>query len=233
MFTFSIIMHVAAGFIALIFLWMPLIFKKGGRNHRFTGWVFTYSMFVISATSVHLALYRIWFEGNLTAQEFSFYLFLMFIAILSFVTAMYGLRVLRFKRHAGKHRQWFDWFLPILLFTSAVIMSAYGFMLGNPLLSWFPMLGIFLALSQMAYWWRQPDFKRRWAVEHLNGMLSCGISTVTAFVVFGAPSIFALNQASVWLWFAPAIMLTPLIVYYSAKERRKYQRKNLMNQTAK
>jgi hypothetical protein len=190
-------------------------------------------MFMISGTSIHLALYRIWFEGNLTTEEFSFYLFLMFIAVLSFTTAMYGLRVLRFKKHAGKHREWVDWFLPILLFISAVIMSIYGWMLGDPLLTWFPVLGVFLALSHMIYWWRRPDFKWRWRVEHLTGMLSCGISTVTAFVVFGAPRIFALNQASVWLWFAPAIVLVPLIVYFSVKERYKYQRQGLIKQDAK
>ncbi|WP_164219277.1 DUF2306 domain-containing protein [Virgibacillus sp. YIM 98842] len=233
MITLSIITHVAAGFIALIFLWLPLLFKKGGRYHRLTGWVFTGSMFMISGTSIHLALYRIWFEGKLTTEEFSFYLFLMFIAVLSFTTAMYGLRVLRFKKHAGKHREWIDWFLPVLLFTSAVLMSIYGWMLGDQLLTWFPLLGVFLALSHMTYWWRRPDFKLRWRVEHLTGMLSCGISTVTAFVVFGAPRIFALNQASVWLWFAPAIVLVPLIIYLSVKERYKYQRQGLIKQGVK
>lgn len=233
MFTLSIITHVAAGFIALIFLWLPLIFKKGGRYHRITGWIFTCSMFMISATSIHLALYRIWFEGNLTASAFSFYLFLMFIAVLSFTTAMYGLRVLKFKKHAGKHRVWIDWFLPILLFTSAVIMIIYGFILGDALLTWFPVLGIFLALSHMIYWWRRPDFKKRWRVEHLIGMLSCGISTVTAFVVFGAPRIFAFSSAPVWLWFVPTIVLVPLIVYFSAKERKRYEKKNLVEHAVK
>jgi uncharacterized membrane protein len=233
MFTLSIFIHVMAGFVALIFLWMPLIFIKGGRNHRLTGWIFTYSMFAISGTSVHLALYRIWFEGNLTTAEFSFYLFLMFIAVLSFATAMYGLRVLKFKKHAGKHHSWIDWVIPIILLISAVSVSTYGFMLGDPLLAWFPMIGVFLSISHMVYWWRQPDYNRRWAIEHLTGMLSCGISTVTAFVVFGAPSIFALNQASVWLWLAPTIVLVPLIVYFSVKERGKYEKQMLIKQGVK
>lgn len=226
MFSLSVFIHVVAGFIALIFLWMPLFFRKGGTYHRVTGWVFTYSMFMISGTSVHLSLYRIWYEGNLTTEEFSFYLFLIFIAILSFSTAFYGLRVLRFKKHTGKHRHWIDWFIPCLLLASAIIMSVYGFILGDPLLSWFPMLGIFLSLSHMFYWWRQPRFKNHWVIEHLTGMLSCGIATVTAFVVFGAPRLFELNETSIWLWFAPTIILVPLIIYYSFK----YQRKNVIKQ---
>ncbi|GAB3801766.1 DUF2306 domain-containing protein [Virgibacillus kimchii] len=233
MFTLSVFIHVVAGFVALIFLWLPLMFKKGSRFHRLTGWVFTYSMFTISGTSIHMALYRIWFEGNLTASEFSFYLFLMFIAVLSFATAMYGLRVLRFKKHAGRHRQWIDWLIPGMLLASAIFMSTYGFMHGDPLLAWFPMLGVFLSISHMVYWLRKPVFKRQWAVEHLTGMLSCGISTVTAFVVFGAPRIFALNQTSVWLWFAPTIVLVPLIIYFSLKERKRYERKNLVKQAVK
>src|SRR5699024_10134457 len=168
----------------------------------------------ISGTSIHMAWYRIWYEGNQTAEQFSFYLFLMFIAILSFSTAMYGLRVLRFKKHKGKHHRGVDWIIPSVLLISSIMMSIYGLRFGHPLLAWFPMVGIFLSLSHMVYWWRQPRFKNQWVIEHLTGMLSCGISTVTAFVVFGAPRLFALNDASLWLWFAPTIVLVPLILYF-------------------
>ena len=102
MFSFSIVLHVIAGFIALVTLWYgPLFFRKGGKYHRFTGWIFTTSMFIISGTSVHTAFYRIWLDPDLTTEQFSFYLFLIFIAILSFATAMYGLRVLKYKQHKG------------------------------------------------------------------------------------------------------------------------------------
>lgn len=221
MFSFFILIHVIAGFIALIFLWMPLFFRKGGAWHRITGWIFTFSMFIISATSVYLSLYRIGFDESQTTAQFSFSIFLIFIAILSFSTATYGLRVLRFKKHAGKHRQAIDWFIPILLFTSATAMSIYGFLLGDSLLSWFPMIGIFLSISHMLYWWRNPKLKKSWVIEHLTGMLSCGISTVTAFVVFGSPRFFGLNESTILLWFAPTIVLVPLIIYFSIKYQKK------------
>ncbi|WP_212926906.1 DUF2306 domain-containing protein [Oceanobacillus sp. J11TS1] len=221
MFSFFIFIHIIAGFIALITLWMPLFFRKGGTYHRITGWIFTYSMFIISATSIYLSLYRISLDESQTTAQFSFSIFLIFIAILSFSTATYGLRVLQFKKHAGKHRHALDWFIPILLFTSATVMSIYGFLLGDPLLSWFPMIGIFLSISYMLYWWRNPRFKNNWLIEHLTGMLSCGISTVTAFVVFGAPRIFGLNESAILLWFAPTIILVPLIIYFSIKYNKK------------
>ncbi|QQK79249.1 DUF2306 domain-containing protein [Salicibibacter cibi] len=161
------------------------------------------------------------------SRHFSFSLFLIFIAILSFSTAMYGLRVLKFKNHSGKHRQGLDWLIPATLLVSAVFMSIYGFILADSLLTWFPSLGVFLALSQMVYWWRQPRFRKSWVVEHLNGMLSCGIATITAFVVFGASRMFALDEAPIWLWFTPAIVITPLIFYFSVKEQRKWQKKNM------
>lgn len=225
MFTFSLIIHVIAGFVAVITLWLPLFFRKGSKRHRFAGWIFTNSMFIISGTALHLALYRIWFDPALTTEQFSSSIFLIFIAILSFSTALYGLRVLRFKNHNGKHSQVLDWLIPAVLLISGVFISIYGFMIANPLLTWFPLVGIFLALSQMIYWWRSPRSKKRWVVEHLSGMLSCGIATITAFVVFGAPRIYGLDEAPIWLWFTPAIVITPLIYYFSNKEQRKWRKK--------
>ncbi len=98
MFSFSLILHVVAGFVALITLWVPLFLRKGSKGHRVTGWIFTNSMFIISGTALHLALYRIWFDPTLTTEQFSSSIFLIFIAILSFSSAVYGLRVLRFKK---------------------------------------------------------------------------------------------------------------------------------------
>jgi uncharacterized membrane protein len=223
MFSLSLVLHVIAGFVALITLWLPLFFRKGEKYHRLTGWIFTASMFLISGTSVHMAFYRIWFDPDLTTEQFSFYLFLTFIAILSFATAMYGLRVLKFKQHEGEHRYVVDWLIPSVLLISAVAMSVYGFIVGEPLLAWFPIVGMFLSISHMLYWWRRPSNKESWVIEHLTGMLSCGISTVTAFVVFGAPRVFAMSQAPIWLWFAPTIVLVPLIVYFTIREKQKWQ----------
>ncbi len=93
-------------------------------------------------------------------------------------------------------------------------MSVYGFIHESPLLTWFPVLGIVTGLSHLLYWWRQPRFRKSWIVEHLSGMLSSGIGTVTAFVVFGAPRMFALDGVPIWLWFIPAILISPLIFLF-------------------
>ena len=51
---------------------------------------------------------------------------------LSFATAMYGLRVLKFKQDEGEHRYVVDWLIPSVLLISAVAMSVYGFIVGEP-----------------------------------------------------------------------------------------------------
>ncbi|WP_052366368.1 hypothetical protein [Geomicrobium sp. JCM 19055] len=115
--------------------------------------------------------------------------------------------------------------MSLLLLLSAAAMSIYGFTNNDLLLAWFPFLGIFIASTQMFYWWRGSKFRRSWVVEHITGMLSCGISTVTAFVVFGAPRLFSLDEAPLWLWFAPTVILVPLIIYFTTLEYRKASRK--------
>ncbi|GAK12715.1 hypothetical protein [Geomicrobium sp. JCM 19039] len=181
MYSILLVTHVIAGFISLAFLFIPVVVKKGGRIHIFTGWIFTVSMFVISGTSVGMVLITLT-TSNVPVSEYSFSIFLFFIAVLSYVTAMHGLRVLRFKAHKGKHNAWFDWMNSSFLTLSALIVIVFGITLNDALLTWFPFIGVFLGMSQLLYWATKPKYKTNWIVEHLTGMLSCGVSAITAFI---------------------------------------------------
>uniref|UniRef100_UPI003D1CE45C hypothetical protein n=1 Tax=Kroppenstedtia sanguinis TaxID=1380684 RepID=UPI003D1CE45C len=74
-----------------------------------------------------------------------------------------------------------------MLTLSGVGISLYGNTLDSPLLTWFPLIGILLGISQLYYWLRPPAERIHWKIQHLTGLISCGIGTITAFVVFGAP----------------------------------------------
>lgn len=173
-------------------------------------------MFIVSATSVLLALVNS-LVHNLSLMESSFNIFLTFIGVLSYVTAIYGIRVLKIRNKNGVKTSSFDWFNACLLLISAVIVIVFGAILRDPLLFWFPFIGLFLGVTQILYMSMGSKYKNERVVEHLTAMLSCGVSAITAFVVFGAPRILDIDQVSLLLWFGPTIIIVPIIIVFTKK----------------
>ncbi|MFS0577085.1 DUF2306 domain-containing protein [Sporosarcina sp. 179-K 3D1 HS] len=212
--------HIISGFLALCVFWLPIITKKGGKLHTRIGWVYVWAMASVSVTALGMGIYRLTWDAGPDADAIPFSWFLIFIAILSSATAWYGVRVLRHKRRQEIHRDFIDLLFPSLLLGSGVGISIYGWVIGFPLLQYFPLLGIFLGGSQLIYWLKAPKTKSHWMVEHIVGMLSCCIATVTAFTVFGAPRLLQVEAVSLIVWFLPTLVLVPLIIGFSNKYKR-------------
>ncbi|MGP4041011.1 DUF2306 domain-containing protein [Gracilibacillus sp. D59] len=216
------ISHIIAGFLALLVFWIPIVVRKGGKIHRKVGWVYTYSMAIVAVSAFYMGFYRIFYDP-LGDKAFSW--FLVYIAILSAATAWYGIRVLKFKKRKYAHRQIGDLAFSFSLVLSSVFISVYGIYIGSPLLSYFPGVGLFVGGSQLYYWLRKPKINGHWYIEHLIGMLACSISTITAFIVFGAPRLMNIESVSIFLWFAPTIVITPVIIGFSVYYGRKFKQK--------
>lgn len=215
------ILHIIGGFAALFTFWVPVVTKKGGRMHRFSGWFYVAAMSLVSISAFYMGIYRI-SDPSSTSEVFSFSLFLILISILSGSTAYYGIRVLRNKKRADIHKNVWDLSFPLLLLISSFCISIYGFIIDFPLLSWFPLLGIFLSATQLLYWLRKPKKKMHWWFEHISGMLGCSIATITAFTVFGAPRLLSIDSVGIFLWFLPTILLTPVIIGFTIYYDRKF-----------
>jgi len=214
--------HIFFGFLALAVFWIPIVTKKGGRAHNRVGWVYVIAMGIVSATAFLMGIYRLAWDAGPDADAIPFAWFLMFISILSASTAWYGIRVLRHKRRKTRHRKPIDLLFPALLFVSGIGISAYGWIIDFPLLQYFPILGLFLGGTQLLYWLTVPANRSHWAVEHIVGMLSCCISTVTAFLVFGAPRLLGVESVNLVVWFLPTIVLVPLIIGFTAAYKKKF-----------
>ena len=222
LFDLALWLHVIGGFTAILVLWVPILTRKGRKLHRQSGWLFVFSMATVSLTAIYMGVYRLLWTPGLEADVLSFSWFLIFIAILSGATVWYGLRVLRFKRRKESHRKAIDLLFPIALLVSSVGIMVYGWVVGIPLLQYFPIVGLFLGLTQLMYWWRVPTYRSHWVVEHIVGMLSCSIAAITAFVVFGAPRLLEIESVSLLIWFLPTIVFTPLIIIFTNYYGRKY-----------
>lgn len=217
MFSFVLLVHVLAGFAALGLFWIPVVTKKGGRWHRLSGWSYTWAMGTVAVTAVILALLRIFVEPGLTPDRFSFSVFLLFISVLAGATAYYGIRTLRIARTRERGVRWYDLGVSFLLLLSGVATVAFGAALKDPLITYFPIIGIVLGSTQLWFWWRPAGPWNKWVAEHLRGMLGCSIATITAFTVFGGPRLLGLEGGNLLLWFAPTLLLGPLIALYARR----------------
>ncbi|TLS51609.1 DUF2306 domain-containing protein [Paenibacillus antri] len=227
--TFDILrgVHIFGGFLALAVFWIPIVTKKGGRAHNRAGRMYVVAMGGVSATAFLMGAYRLTWDAGPDADAIPFAWFLMFVSILSAATAWYGIRVLRHKRRTAPHRKPLDLLFPALLFASGVGISAYGWAIHFPLLQYFPILGLFLGGTQLLYWLTVPAKKSHWAVEHIVGMLSCCISTITAFLVFGAPRLLGVDSVNLLVWFLPTIVFVPLIIGFANVYKRKFDDRRL------
>src|SRR5699024_6595520 len=178
-------------------------------------------MATVSVTALYMGIYRIAWAVSSEPGATSFAWFLIFISILSGATAWYGVRVLRFKKRRTSHRYLLDLLFPVLLLISSLGVMIYGWTIKSPLIQYFPIVGFFLGGTQLKYWITVTKISSHWVVEHIIGMLSCSIATITAFTVFGAPRLLHLQSANIFMWLLPTIIFVPLIIvltnYYGRK----------------
>ncbi|MFC5711966.1 DUF2306 domain-containing protein [Thalassorhabdus alkalitolerans] len=213
--------HIFSGFVALLIFWLPIVTRKGGKLHRRSGWVFVSSMATVSITAFYMGIYLIYLDAGTASGDTPFSWFLIFISILSGATTWYGVRVLRFKGRRISHSNTVDLIFPILLITSSIGIMIYGWVIGFPLLQYFPIVGLFLGGTQLKYWISIPKTSSHWVVEHTIGMLSTCIAAITAFTVFGAPRLLQVESVNLLMWFLPTLVFIPLIIvltiYYEKK----------------
>jgi len=219
------IVHIVAGFVALVLFWIPMVTKKGGKVHNLIGWIYVYAMGAVAISAFYMGVYRVFFDNQADADRISFSWFLIFISILSGASAWYGIRVLRFKKRKDTHRKVIDLLVSLLLLSSGIGVGIYGITIDSALITYFPLLGLLLGGIQLNYWLRKPVKKMHWLFEHFGGMIACSISTVTAFTVFGAPRLLNIQSSSLLLWLLPTCILVPVLIGFTMYYERKFNRK--------
>jgi hypothetical protein len=201
MFKPVLIVHIAAGSIALASMWIPLLARKGSRLHRRAGWVFVTAMAVIAVSAVLLASGRLFLDPRPEAKAAG--VFLLYIAVLTATAVSSGVRALRVKQRTGPHRHWWDLGLPAVLSVSSVGVAVFGLITGSTLFAAFSLIGLINGISNLRYWLRPPTGKMHWWFAHMNGMVGGCIAAVTAFFVVNAGNL-GLPQLAAWL--APSVV---------------------------
>jgi uncharacterized membrane protein len=217
MMTMLLAIHIAAGSVALLSMFVPMVTRKGGLIHRRAGWVFVVAMATVAATALVLSGARLLFDPTLQGRNAGLFLLLLTVLTASGVSA--GVRVLRFKARAGAHRHWWDLGLPALLVVIGTGVGLYGLMRGSVLFAAFAGLSVVNGVSDVRYWLRRPSSQAHWWFEHMGSMLGSSIAATTAFLVNTA------DNFGIWIlaaWLGPSIIGAPAIAIWTAYYRRRF-----------
>ena len=197
-----LLIHIAAGSIALLSAAIPVVTKKGGTNHVRAGRVYALAMTVVFLTALPLAV--------LGAD-----IFLLIIAIFSFYLVFAGWR---FARNSRVKPLWVDWTAASIMAVTGLAMWAYGAVVGLSGDSMWVSLAVFgaiavaLSMADMQYHRNWSDSTSQRIQRHLTNMLAGTIATITAVAVVN------LDFEPAWItWIAPTVLITPLIVWWNVR----------------
>lgn len=219
LFSLFLVLHIAAGFIALVLFWVQAAGRKAGPRHRLLGQYYQRLMWTVVLSAVILSVIRIT-QGSLVGA-----LFLLFLALITAKPLWLGTKVLalRTKSQRAMNLARYNQFalaFNLLIVVTGGAMLLYGLKsIGKPfavLLMIFGALGLsnlsdlIVTLKSM-----RSDASVDWMKEHIVSMGTSGIAAHTAFLVFGAsrllPSAVTQSSWSFVPWVAPAVVGTILI----------------------
>lgn len=206
----TLVVHVAAGVLALLAGAVALGTAKGGRRHRRAGRMYVLAMAVVVVTAFPLALV----EANY---------FLFTVSVFSGYLVLNGYRVLSRTRPTPGDAAPLDWAAHLTMGGVGVAMVALGgrgVLAGDQLgvaLVVFGAIGLLLSGRELVAVYRPPEGPREWFYRHVVFMGGGYIATVTAAVTVNLTML-----PPVVRWVGPTAIGTPAIVLVVLRYRRTF-----------
>jgi hypothetical protein len=221
-----IAVHIAFGAIGLVSFWVPVVGKKGGKNHRKWGKVFWFTIMVAGSIAIGLSSLTL-YDPIATHPHLSdrgapfvrgiFGVMMLYLAILTLNLAWYGLETIKNKANHMRNRSGVNLWLQPLLILAAIGCAVEGVFIEQYLMVGMSMIGFATAGTNLFFMFTKSPAPKEYLKEHVKAIVGCGISVYTAFFAFGAVRIMpemALNPA---LWSVPLITGLAIILYHHRK----------------
>jgi len=218
--SFLFIAHILLGSAALLLFWVPMYTAKGQLNHKKFGRWYKNTMYGVAATGAIMAIIVLaiplvikhQYANHENAQAIAtnirfFWVFLLYLALLSFTTTKHGEWVLKVKERREHLRTW-QYVTPlVLLFVGGFAFIGMGLLRGQTLHTVFGILGVLVGFSMLRYVFAKHLGARQYILEHIGSMIGSGIGAYTAFVAFGGRQLIeSAGQYQLLLWIAPGVI---------------------------
>lgn len=225
--------HVPAGFIALLFFWLPALSRKGKKLHVLSGKVYYISMWIVLGTAALLSLNN-FFLGNYSSA-----IFLGFLTVITSYPLWYSRAILKQKANVSlryfKIRKYIN--LSSASLSILLLSLVFVFRLGSTsiIIAFFGILGLSSIKEARQTYQIVNELSRNRIFEHLKGTIITGIAAHTAFFAFGGRRFFEDILIGYWQtipWILPTIIGVAVIKMLKRKYvKTKPQKSNTVVRT--
>ncbi len=229
--------HIIFGFVGLAAFWIPVLTRKGGRQHVRYGNVFLWCAYVVLGSAGISVCYRVGFllsagQGPRELPvQFSFLLFLGYLSYVTFVNIRHAIMVLRYKRDPQTLRTRVNRMLAASAMLASLLLVAYTLYFSPSsriiLLALSP-IGFLIGYGILRYLSGE-NAPKSWLYEHLGGMLGGGIAFHTAFAVFGGARLFNFGLEgglAVIPWVLPTLIGVPATAIWTRHYKNKFAQRD-------
>lgn len=231
----TLYLHIALGTLALFVFWVPVFARKGSKNHRSWGKLFSNCMYAVAISGLIMST-LVWIDPiairysdqTLTAERAArindFFRnlaqFLFLLSVLTFISVKHALLVLKARADRSQLKHWSHliWFAMLLVMSVKVLIL--GINTGFPLYIIFGCVGLIGGLQNLRYIFKREISQREWIIEHLSSILGTGIAVYTAFFAVGGRhwlSQILTGNLQLIPWVLPGVIGTVAIVYLKRK----------------
>lgn len=221
-----IAIHILFGSVGLISFWVPVIGKKGSKNHRKWGKVFWVTIMVAGSIAVCLASLSLYdplaTHPHLVDRDPAFVrgifgVMMFYLAILTLNLAWYGLETIKNKADHARNRTGLNFWLQPLLIAATLGCAIEGIIIEQYLMIGMSLIGFATAGTNLAFMFTKVPRPKEYLKEHVKAIVGCGISVYTAFFAFGAVRIMPSMALHPALWSIPLAVGLSIILYHHRK----------------
>jgi len=207
----NLLIHVAAGFTALVVGIFAFASRKGGKVHLLSGKIYVVAMLLVAVSSFILSLIR-------------YNPFLFMVGVFTLYMTVTGYRGLLKRRQSTQKAKPADWLLIVFSATMAgfmTIRAIYQVSNGNQdflpvVLTFSGILFVFIITDLRIYLGKKTMTANSWLLYHIGRISGAYIATFTAFLVVNVQT----NPAYI-AWLLPTVLGSLLIAYFQRKYKIK------------
>ncbi len=225
--------HIIFGFLGLTVFWIPILTRKGVKQHVRYGNLFLKCAYIVLGSAEISVIYKLGsflLTGKRPADapmEFSFALFLGYLALVTFIMIRHAILVLRYKKNPELLQTTGNRVMAVLAILASVLLVAYTITFAPPnkiILFALSPIGLSTGYGMLKYL-NSTISPKSWVYEHIGGMLGGGIAFHTAFAVFGGARLFNLfleGSLAILPFILPSIIGIPASIIWVNIYKKKY-----------
>jgi hypothetical protein len=221
-----IVIHIVFGAVGLVSFWVPVIGKKGSKNHRLWGKVFWFTIMVAGTMALGLASLTLYdpigthphlVDRGAPFVRGIFGVMMLYLAILTLNLAWYGRETIKNKFAHDRNKTGLNlWFQPLLVI-AALACAIEGVLIEQYLMVGMSFVGFATAGTNLAFMLKSQPHSKDYLKEHVKAIVGCGISVYTAFFAFGAVRFMPSLALHPGLWSIPLVGGLAIILYHHRK----------------